>query len=227
MAGVAFESSGQMASKKNEDISVVMSARLQISAAALVVKRAMQTIDLTTDKTAATATFPTPSPTQEPVTPAPSAAPPPPSSPTPQPGIDPELVAIADDLAPKLRECVINSLGWKIMLGARLREYREQMSRSDWGQVLKSQRLGVGSPRTVQMLVRVGGQKVFRDSSKLALLPDCVTVLNELAGLPAHVLTKALSDGTIGPETSLKEAKHFVLECRERSTASDSNPQHA
>ena len=204
-----------------------MSARFHILASALVVKGAMQTINLKPDKSAATATIPSPTPstTQQPGTPAPAASPP--ASTTPQHGIDPELLAIADDLAPNLRECVINSRGWKIMLGARLREYREQMSRSDWGQVLKSRRLGIGSPRKVQMLVRVAGQKAFQDSKRFAQLPDSITVLNELAGLPAPVVEQALNDGTISRATSLKQAKQFVRERRGQRPSQAQNPQHA
>jgi len=186
----------------------------------------MQTTNTALNKAATTANImsSTPPPTQQPGTPPPAAAPP--TSSSPHPGVDPELLEIADDLAPKLKECVVNSLGWRIMLGRRLREYREQMSRNDWVRILVSRRLGAGSPRRVQMLVRVGGQKVFRDSSKLALIPDCVTVLNELAGLPAQVLEQALSAGTINCEMSLKQAKHFIREWRGRCAAEDSNPQH-
>lgn len=171
----------------------------------------MQTTDTIADKPAATANngSPTPSPTQQPVTPAPAAAPP--TAPTAPADIDPDLLAIADELAAKVRECQVASLGWLIQAGERLRDYRDQLHPDDWAQVLRSGRLPVGA-RMAQMLVRIARHKVMRNGKRTHQLPDSVTILNQIAGLPVAVLEQALDSGVIHRNTSLKQAQCFVQE---------------
>ena len=167
----------------------------------------MQTIDHTTDNAAATATIPSPmpSPTQQPVRPAPAAAPPTSTD------IDPDLLTIADDLAARVRECQVNSLGWLIMAGTRLRDYRDQLHIDDWSQILQSGRLPVGT-RMAQMLVRIARNRVVQNSKRTHQLPDSITILNILSGLPAAVLEQALDSGVIHRNTSLREAQSFVTQ---------------
>lgn len=187
----------------------------------------MQDTTLTTKNTAATAdiTSPTPSPTQEPVTPAPSAAPLPPLSPASGTPMDADLLVIADELAAQVLTCQANALAWQIKAADWLRDYQDQLPPEDWAQILKSRRLGIGSPRRIQMLVRVARQKAFQDAKRLAQLPDSITVLNELAGLPATIVEQAIDDGTINRGTSLKQAKQFVLERRGQRPATVTSPQ--
>jgi hypothetical protein len=187
----------------------------------------MQTINLTSDKSAATAIIPspTPAPTQQPGTPAPAAAPPPASSPTLGTPMDADLVLIADELAAKVLTCQANALAWQIKAADWLRDYQDQLPPEDWVQILESRRLRIGSPRKIQALVRVARQKAFRDSEHLAQLPDSITVLHELAGLPATVIEQALKNGTIHRGTSLKQAKQFVLERRGQRPATVTSPQ--
>lgn len=128
--------------------------------------------------------------------------------------MDADLVVIADELAAQVLTCQANALAWQIKAADCLRDYQDQLPPEDWVQILESRRLRIGSPRKVQMLVRVAKQKAFRDSKRLPQLPDSITVLNELAGLPAPVVEQALNDGTINRGTSLKQAKQFVLERR-------------
>jgi hypothetical protein len=198
-------------------------ARLQISAAAPVVKRAMQNTTLTSDKTATTATIPspTPAPTQQSDIAAAAVAP----SPTPEMPMDADLVVIADELAAQVLKCQANALGWQIKAADCLRDYQDQLPPSDCVQILESRRLRIGSRRKIQMLVRVARQKAFRDSKRLAQLPDSITVLHELAGLPAPVVEQALNDGTINRGTSLKQAKQFVRERRGQRPATVTRPQ--
>ena len=188
----------------------------------------MQDTTLTTTKTAATANnpLPTPSTTQQPVRPAPAAAPLPPLSPTLETPMDADLVVIADELAAQVLQCQANALGWQIKAADWLRDYQDQLPPEDWVQILESRRLGIGSPRRIQMLVRVARQKAFQDAKRLAQLPDSITVLNELAGLPSPVVEQALNDGTINRGTSLKQAKQFVLERRGQRPATVTRPQH-
>lgn len=131
------------------------------------------------------------------------------AGPTP-PALRPDLLAVADELAAKIREAQVCSLGWLIMTGAPLRQYRDQLPSADWAQILRSGRLPVGA-RTAQMLVRIARNKVMRNTQRTPQLPHSITILNLLAGLPVPVLEQALDAGTINPKTTLKEADQFVL----------------
>jgi len=183
----------------------------------------MQTQNLPPDQTTATAPGTPPDSTKQICADAPE--PVPGSSLAPEPDVDPELLGLADDVAAKIREYQAQALGCQIMAAAFLRDSRDLLSPSDWKQILRSRRLG--APRTVQRLVRVAGQKAFRDSNRLVQLPDSLSALSELAGLPVHALEQALNDGTIGPTTTLKQVKQFVQEhsrhARAKATSS-TNP---
>ena len=172
----------------------------------------MQNIDLPSDKSAAAnATIPLPPqpPTQQSVAQPPEATPPTAST---VPGqIEPDLLAIADTLATKVRECQIASLGWLLQGGARLRDYRDQLHPDDWSQILRSGRLPV-SARMAQMLIRIARNNLIRNRKRSHQLPDSVTILNFLAGLPTAVLEQALDSGVIHRNTTLKEAQSFIQE---------------
>jgi hypothetical protein len=125
--------------------------------------------------------------------------------------MDADLVVIADELAAKVRECQVASLTWLIMAGDRLRDYRDQLHPNDWSQILRSGRLPVGA-RMAQMLVRIARNKVMQNGKRTHQLPDSITILNLIAGLPVAVLEQALDAGVIHRNTSLKEAQSFVQE---------------
>jgi hypothetical protein len=126
-----------------------------------------------------------------------------------QPGIDPDLLQIIDDLVAEIRKCAVYALGWRIMMGVRLREYRDELEADDWNQVLQSRRLPF-SARTAQMLTRLGDHKIFADMTRTHQLPDSITVLNEIAALPLPVIEQALADGKIHPGTSRLDAQDLV-----------------
>src|SRR5712672_1352790 len=124
----------------------------------------MQAQDLTPNPMATTETNTPPGSAQQFCAAATDTAPAPTQA--PQPDADAELLDLADDLAAKVRQCEATALGWQIMAAGFLRDCRDQLSRSDWKKILRSRRLG--APRTVQTLVRVAGQKVFRDTNRIA-----------------------------------------------------------
>ena len=77
-----------------------------------------------------------------------------------------------------------------------------------------------------QMLVRIARNKVIRDNKRTHQLPDSITILNVIAGLPVTALEQALDAGVIHRNTSLKEAQSFVQERLARSPrASTLQPQ--
>jgi len=135
-----------------------------------------------------------------------------------QPGIDPDLLQVIDELVAEIRKCAVYALGWRIMMGVRLREYRDGLEADDWNQVLHSGRLPF-SARTAQMLTRLGDHKIFADMTRTHQLPDSITVLNEIAALPLPVAEQALADGTIHPGTTLAEVKAMVAQHRAKKLA--------
>jgi hypothetical protein len=121
------------------------------------------------------------------------------------------MLVIADQLGAQVRECQIASLNWMIEAGVRLRDYRESLHVEDWSQVLRSGRLPVGA-RMAQMLIRIARNKVIQNSQRMHQLPDSITILNLIAGLPVPVLEQALDAGVIHRNTTLREAQAFVSE---------------
>jgi len=134
------------------------------------------------------------------------------------PGIDPDLLKTIDELSAEIRKCAAHALGWKIMMGVKLREYQDGMDVQDWNLLLESGRLPF-SGRTVQTLTRIGGHKILADMKRTPQLPDSITVLNELAGLPLPVVEQALTNGTIHPGTTLAEARNLVAQHRAKKAA--------
>jgi hypothetical protein len=126
---------------------------------------------------------------------------------------DPELLKLIDDLVLEIKKCANNALTWRILIGVRLREYRDGLESDDWSQVLRSGRLPFAA-RTAQMLVRIGEHRLLADKRRVHQLPDSITVLNEIAALPHFFAERALSDGRIHPGTTLAEAKTLVAEVR-------------
>jgi hypothetical protein len=94
-----------------------------------------------------------------------------------------DLLQIIDDLVAEIRKCAVYALGWRIMMGVRLREYRDDLESDDWSQLLHSGRLPF-SARTAQMLTRLGDHKILSNTERTHQLPDSITVLNEIAALP-------------------------------------------
>ena len=77
-----------------------------------------------------------------------------------------------------------------------------------------------------QMLVRIARHKVIRDTKRTHQLPDSVTVLNLLAGLPPPVLGQALDAGVIHRNTTLEQAQVFLKErLTKASTPAAPQPQ--
>lgn len=173
----------------------------------------MQTINLTSNKSAVTATIssPIPTPTQQSVTPVPAAPPP--------PGIDAEFLQAIDEFAMQLRQYAANSLGWRIMVGLRLHEFRDGLGIDDWNLLLHSGRLPFSS-RKAQTLARIGGHSILVDMRNTNMLPHSSTVLNEIAALPPSVVELALRNGAIHADTTLEEAKGLVAEHRAAKAAS-------
>jgi hypothetical protein len=181
----------------------------------------MQDSKLNPAKRMATArlTSPTITPTQNPSTTATPATLP------AKPVIDTELLEVADDIGASIRQCMGHSLGWLIMTGVRLREFRDELPKVEWAQILRSGRLPVGA-RLTQMLIRIARNKVLTDSKHWPKLPDSLTILNSLAGLPATVLEQALDSGVLHRNTTLKEAQKFMQEWLAKpSTSAKPKPQ--
>ena len=135
-----------------------------------------------------------------------------------QPAIDPDLLQIIDEVVAEIRKCAVHALGWRIMMGVRLREYRDSLESDDWSQLLHSGRLPF-SARTAQMLTRLGDHKILSNMERTHQLPDSITVLNEIAVLPLSVAEQALADGTIHPGTTLAEVKALVTQHRPKKLA--------
>lgn len=170
----------------------------------------MQTKHAPDTKPAANAETSSPaSPTQQPSIPTAAAAPPAASTP---PALRPDLLAVADTLATRIRDCRVNALDWFISEGAALQECRDLLTVQDFYHVLRSGRVPIGV-RSAQTMLRIARNKTIRDPERTHQLPGSTTVLNTLAGLPASVLAEALDAGTINPKTTLKEAQQFVAEC--------------
>jgi hypothetical protein len=166
----------------------------------------MQTIDLANNELAATTNSATPDSTSTQ------------HSNTAQPGIDPDLLKIIEEVAAEVRKCATYALGWRIRMGVRLREYRDGLDSDDWNLLLESGRLPF-SARTAQTLARIGDHKILTDMNRTHLLPDSITVLNEIAALPPSVAAQALVDGTIHPGTTLAQAKTLVAQHRAKKLA--------
>ena len=138
-----------------------------------------------------------------------------------EPGIDPDLLKIIYELAAEIRKCAAYALGWRILMGVKLGECRDGLDSEDWNQLLQSGRLPF-SARTAQMLTRIGEHKIFADLKRSHQLPESITVLNELAGLPLPVVEQALKDGRIHRRTTLWEAQGLVDQHRaERVSAQE------
>lgn len=131
------------------------------------------------------------------------------------PALRPDLLLVADELAAKFRECQTNSLGWLILSGACLRDRKNQLPRNDWVQILQSGRLPVGT-RTVQMFVRIAGHPSMRDPKGVQHLPNAISILNLLAGLPESAIEQAIDSGQIHPNMSLKEAQRLTWQVPEQ-----------
>src|SRR3974390_1308768 len=85
--------------------------------------------------------------------------------------IDPDLLKLLDDLVVEVKKCAAHALGWLIMIGIRLREYRDGLEADDWNQLFQSGRLPF-SARKAQMLIRVGGHRILADMNRVHQLPE-------------------------------------------------------
>ena len=200
-----------------------MSARFHILASALVVMRDMQTTIATAIKSSATATLPSPppSPTQQPGTPAPAAAPPAP--PTQPPDGDPELSKLIDDLVKEIRKCAANALFWRMQIGVQLHQWRDGLGAEDWLSLLRSRRLPF-SVRTAQTLARIGGHTALANSKNAFKLPDAVTVLNQLAGIPPTDLEQLIARNEVSAAVTLPQARKLSAPYRAKKTTTSEQP---
>jgi hypothetical protein len=135
-----------------------------------------------------------------------------------KPGSDYGVLKFIEEVVAEIKKCAAHALGWRIMMGVKLREFRDNLEPDDWKQLLQSGRLPF-SARTAQTLARIGGHKILSNVKRTHQLPDSITVLNEIAALPLSVAEQALADGTIHPGTTLAEAKTLVAKHRAKKLA--------
>lgn len=70
------------------------------------------------------------------------------------------------------------------------------------------------------MLARIGGHTILANPKHAQNLPDGITVLNQLAALPAASLEQLIAHTVVSTTTTLAQARAIVAEYRVKKAAS-------
>jgi hypothetical protein len=113
------------------------------------------------------------------------------------------VVADAKSWATRINKALGASAQATIEAGRELCAAKDALEHGEWGRLFDDKLIPL-SQRSANCLMAVARNPVLSNSQRVANLPSSWGTLYELTKLPEPVLEKALSNGTITPETQRK-----------------------
>lgn len=119
--------------------------------------------------------------------------------------IEPEIVRDASEWVEVIKDDLGRAVEGIVSAGKHLIAAKADVSHGEWLPMLKE--IGISSGYAGK-LMRISRQ--FANSSYESNLPNNVTVLYELSGMPSEEVESGIESGAITPDMKIKEAKAFA-----------------
>jgi hypothetical protein len=118
-----------------------------------------------------------------------------------------------DEWAAMVRRDLAKTVSGIVAAGRHLAEWKADTTHGDFLALVEE--TTTLTPRTVQMLMRIGRHPVIRKAQHASLLPPHWTTLYELSRMDEQQLGQAIGDDRITPELQRKDAKAIVRQYRD------------